>query len=142
MNNLAAAGADRRDIPFDVVFGAVLAIVDGLAGERLSSAERVAQRVEHGAIGLRPLKHARRFMQDLFPAVAGHGAEGRVDKKNLRTRRIELRRGNQHGLLRLIDSDIEQVHELLRREQLGFRHYFSSSAPAPADDDQRKVTTM
>src|SRR6476646_8830459 len=131
MSNLTIAGANRRDIPFDVVFAVVFAIVDGLAGKRLASAERLAQPLQHGAIGLRPLKNSWRLMQDFFPAVSGHRAKGRIDEKDLGTRWIELSRGNQHSLFRLIDRDIEQFHELLRREQLWFCHYRSSSAACP-----------
>src|ERR1044071_1997327 len=131
MSNLIIAGANRRDIPFDVVFAAVFAIVDGLAGKRLASAERLAQPLQHGAIGLRPLKNSRRLMQDFFPAVSGHRAKSRIDEKDLGTRWIELSRGNQYSLFRLIDRDIEQFHELLRREQLWFCHYRSSLAACP-----------
>jgi hypothetical protein len=65
-------------------------------------------------------------VKNFFLAVSGHFIERGVDKKNLRPRRIQLRRRDQHRLFGLLDSGLKQILKLRRLQPAVFNHQIVS----------------
>ena len=66
MGDFAGFVFEGMDVPLIHEFAAVFAIVDRLTEERVPFLKRVFQFIEHGAVGFRTLKNARRFPDHIF----------------------------------------------------------------------------
>ena len=99
---------DRRDLPFLLVLPAVLAVVDGRAGERLSPLQLGSQAPQHSRVGARSLEDARGLADELIQLVAGQPAERRVREDDVRTGCFQHRVRDHDRLGGVQDREAEQ----------------------------------
>src|SRR5215470_19057911 len=95
MRDGAATVMDRRDLYFDGALGAVLAVIDHLAGEALTCGHAIMKSPEGVVVGLRAIQGERRTAHQLLRPVARHPRKGRTDKDNLRAWTFKLRRRDE-----------------------------------------------
>src|SRR5262249_29960837 len=108
MCDYTAVVMDRGYLQFDGALGAVLAVIDHLAGETLPRRHAILKSPENFLVGLRAIQGARRTAHQLLRPVASHPRKGRTDKDYLRAGSVELRRCDEDRIEAFHSLEIEQ----------------------------------